>query len=211
MKLTFEADTWAEIWGQMESLVKVNTSTEHTEEPAPIAELRQPVDAPAPTVPTPAPVTAGNTAEFDVAGHPWDERIHSQARTKTKKGHWRLQRGVDKDLVAQIQGLSTPAPDSVKPAQPAAVPATPELAIPAALQQSQPVAVPTAAEEPAPMPITFDMCVAKMTEALGNGKIAEADAAPGAAFWSDLPVDEFNSINGNQAAMEALCAKIDAL
>lgn len=34
---------------------------------------------------------------------PWDPRIHTDKKTKTKDGKWRLKRGVSKELVAQVE------------------------------------------------------------------------------------------------------------
>lgn len=41
----------------------------------------------------------------DSAGTPWDARIHSSSKTFLKAdGTWKLKKGVDKDLVAQVMG-----------------------------------------------------------------------------------------------------------
>ncbi len=44
------------------------------------------------------------TGEVDSAGLPWDERIHSSSKEKVKGDTWKYKRGVDKNLVAQIEG-----------------------------------------------------------------------------------------------------------
>jgi len=65
------------------------------------------------------------SVEFDKDGRPWDKRIDSGKKTKTADGKWKLRRGVDKDLVAQIlaeyaQGLiAEPAPVTPPPHPPA--------------------------------------------------------------------------------------------
>ena len=54
--------------------------------------------------------------ELDANGIPWDARIHSSSKEKlVKGGGWKLKRGVDKDLVDQVEtelkaALSAPAP-----------------------------------------------------------------------------------------------------
>lgn len=59
--------------------------------------------------------------ELDTDGRPWDERIDSSGKTKTKSGHWTAKRGVDaeerkrviQELKAQHapeEGHDTPAP-----------------------------------------------------------------------------------------------------
>lgn len=40
---------------------------------------------------------------IDSAGIPWDERIHSPGKIKTKQGTWRAKSGVDKEFFRQIQ------------------------------------------------------------------------------------------------------------
>lgn len=44
------------------------------------------------------------TGEVDSAGLPWDERIHSSSKEKVKGDTWKYKRGVDKNLVTQIEG-----------------------------------------------------------------------------------------------------------
>ncbi len=41
--------------------------------------------------------------ELDARGYQWDTRIHSEARTKIGDGSWRYKKGVDKDVIAQIE------------------------------------------------------------------------------------------------------------
>lgn len=55
------------------------------------------------TLDAPKPPNTG-TSEVDAAGMPWDARIHASTKTKYKdKETWKLKRGVDKDLVAQVE------------------------------------------------------------------------------------------------------------
>ncbi len=42
-------------------------------------------------------------AEFDINGLPWDARIHSREKTKTKNGAWKIRRSVEPDFVKQIE------------------------------------------------------------------------------------------------------------
>lgn len=52
---------------------------------------------------TPTNITT-STTDVDAAGLPWDERIHSSSKEKLVKDNtWKLKRGVDKNLVAQIE------------------------------------------------------------------------------------------------------------
>lgn len=53
-------------------------------------------------------------AELDCKNMPWDARIHAKAKTKNKDGSWRYKRGVDKNLVTEVEAaikVSIPAPE----------------------------------------------------------------------------------------------------
>lgn len=82
-------------------------------EPDPIIDLSgdEPVEAEEPEV------ESGDTSEYDKAGFPWDERIHSSSKAVNKDGTWKLKRGVDKELVKQIQDEFTGVTE--EPEQPA--------------------------------------------------------------------------------------------
>lgn len=56
-----------------------------------------------------------NGVEVDTEGHPYDVRIHSAGKSKIANGTWKLKKGVDKDLVVQINAqnktlMATPLP-----------------------------------------------------------------------------------------------------
>lgn len=60
----------------------------------------------APAAPSPAPAPAAPTSGsdmFDAEGYPWDNRIHSETRSRNADGTWRVRRGADKDLVAAVR------------------------------------------------------------------------------------------------------------
>jgi hypothetical protein len=44
-----------------------------------------------------------SAVEFDSAGVPWNEAIHSGKKTKNADGTWRLRKGVDKNTVADVE------------------------------------------------------------------------------------------------------------
>lgn len=54
-------------------------------------------------LPTPLIAETGAGPILDAAGIPHDNRIHAATKTKTKEGTWRYLRGVDKDLVRQVE------------------------------------------------------------------------------------------------------------
>lgn len=95
--------------------------------PAPPAEIQAAIPAP------PAPVVGFAVAlavgELDVAGHVWDERIHSGTRAKNKDGTWRTKRGVSAGVVAQVEAeMKAGKPAAVAPGVPVPPPpvASPE-------------------------------------------------------------------------------------
>ena len=63
-----------------------------------------------------APVAvAGNTAEFDDDGQPWDERIHANTKTKTQKGLWKKGKAVTDEVKAQVAAELVAQPPTVAP------------------------------------------------------------------------------------------------
>jgi len=55
----------------------------------------------------PSQVAAMTTPQEDTVldsrNMPWDDRIHASTKTQTKDGAWKLKKGVDKNLVAQVE------------------------------------------------------------------------------------------------------------
>ena len=104
----------------------------------------------------PPPVSA-TIPERDNRGMPWDERIHSAARSLNKDGSWRIKRGVEDALVAQVegqlrvgqvaQGLPPAAMVIPQPPPPTVHVEMPQFAVPQAAQP-QVVAAPLAAAAP---------------------------------------------------------------
>lgn len=48
------------------------------------------------------PVTL-DSSKLDTEGVPWDERIHTKARTKVRAGTWKLKKGSDADVVSKVK------------------------------------------------------------------------------------------------------------
>lgn len=78
----------------------------------------------APEANSTAPEAGGGGIELDKRGIPWDERIHSRGRSLNADGTWRMKRGVDDDLVRQVEAEYI-HPDDQAPAAPAPAPAAP--------------------------------------------------------------------------------------
>lgn len=93
--------------------------------------------------------TALSDVTVDAAGLPWDERIHSGAKSKLANGNWKLRRGVDPAQVASVEAelRGDPKPP-VAPPPPVTAPAT---STPAPVAPSAP---PTPPAPATPKPIT---------------------------------------------------------
>ncbi len=123
-----------------------------------------PPPAPAATAPTASPVATSPTAQTGMTGSPppppaslqsiaqspvdskgytWDERIHAKAKTTIADGSFKLKKGVDKALVAQIlptlfRGVATAA---VAPASATGAPPPPPVTTAIPASNSDPVDV----------------------------------------------------------------------
>lgn len=88
---------------------------------APLTSAQLPLAPPPAQVLAPAPevATSLSPALVDKNGHPWDARIHASSKAFIADGTWRVKRGVDPDLVREIQA-SLPVPAA--PAAPAPAP-----------------------------------------------------------------------------------------
>ena len=99
--------------------------------------------------------------ELDIAGIPWDERIHAKTKTKTAKGAWKKGKGVDPTVLATIEAelkaANPPAPVAAVPVPLAPVatvpvPLAPVAAVPVPLAPVAAVPVPPVAIPGAPIP-----------------------------------------------------------
>lgn len=73
----------------------------------------------APTAPE-AALAAGADVILDAEGLPWDDRIHSSARSTTADGRWKVARNKDPKYVAKIKAELLNGSHQVAPAPPAA-------------------------------------------------------------------------------------------
>lgn len=68
------------------------------------------------------------TGDLDKANMPWDARIHASTKTQTQKGLWKKKKGVDADLVTEVEAelmgkpavTETSAASTIPPAPPIA-------------------------------------------------------------------------------------------
>lgn len=142
-----------------------------------------PVLVPESADPTPrnnvSPFPPSVTANLDKNGLPWDERIHAGSRVKVADGSWRIKRGVDAALVAQVESelkalMAVPGPVAVLAAPP--TPPAPFAVTVAGVSPELPTAI---AVVPPPPPPTADSKTAfiamlkKATNAIQSGKLTQ--------------------------------------
>ena len=136
----------------------------------------EPVDVNTSIEPTILPTTtAAGEIEVDVAGLPWDGRIHSRSKSKTKDGLWRVQRGLHDSVYEKVmaelkQTMAVPLPPSF---------AKPEIVVPIApltpadIAAMSPINPPISAPT-VPREVTFNDFILKVTMASNSGKIDRA-------------------------------------
>ena len=117
-----------------------------------------------------------NQAERDSANQPWDARIHASTRTKVQRtGAWKLKRGIDPELVKQVEeehrdpGIPAPGPNAGP---------TPQTEPETSLEDTLGLP-PAATEEPEPE-ITYAVLMKEIVQRTGAG-----DYTP-AQVWSTL-------------------------
>lgn len=145
--------------------------------PAPAdAFVQQPVP-PAPGAPVPP---APEAAPRDSAGFPWNEQIHSSAKSFNKSdGTWKKKRGVQDATVTAVEAqlrLAYPAPGPQGAfTAPAPIPPAPVPVPPAPIAAVPPPPVPAA---PAPAgTLDFIGLMGKITGHIAAGKITQQDVA----------------------------------
>lgn len=158
----------------------------------PFANQSEGKPVPAFVVP-PAPIVNTPSVETDSTGLPWDGRIHSRTKSKMVNGQWKNTRGIDPELIKRVTAelrtaMAAPAPAyippplaSVPPA-PMAVPQAPASVPPAPMSVPiAPAAAPIAPIAPATPastePLGFPAVMAKISQAVGSGKLTKAQVA----------------------------------
>lgn len=131
-----------------------------------------------------APGSEPGPADFDVEGIPWDARIHSGAKSKTKDGCWRIKKGADPALVQSVTAeLKAAAPAENVPEPPANQPDLGGIPEPPGSAPDGP-----ASDDPK----TFPEFMAALTPHLTAGKITQEQ------------IDHIASKNGLSGALELL-------
>lgn len=185
-KITFEAENMKDLQGQVNSLYETADAilNENPNQqvciapkkitPAPVAPVPAAIDHQPVSTPPPAPAVQAASQE-SALNVPWDERIHSSSKGRTKDGSWKKRRNVDEALyikvMAELQGAA-PAPLAiVAPVVPPPAPTAPAVVVP--LINESPMIQPTAPPaQPAMTPV------------------AQPPVAPPAQQYTPVPVPE---------------------
>lgn len=185
----FKLDGSEDVPAPVESTVAAQTAADIDGAlPLPTPAQAAPPVAETPATPPASPTPQQPIGDVDATGMPWDERIHAGTKSQKKDGTWTLKRGVDKDLVKQVEAelRAQMAPPPAVPV-PQGVPVT---APPA--QAAPPVATPAPMAMPAgdvempvasgiPMPAGDQPASAAAPPAQAAPAPAVAQAAPPAA------------------------------
>jgi hypothetical protein len=133
--------------------------------------------------PGPQLVPAPPASALDSAGFPWDNRIHSSSHSQNSNGTWRALRGVLPQVVAEVEaelrqkhGIMSKADKQAPPPPAAPVP------IAASVVQNAPPTGPIVSAAVPPSDITFPAFVAKLSAAIQNNKLTEAEFTQTCAF-----------------------------
>ncbi len=139
---------------------------------------------PPPLVPQPAPgapiaaAPPASLVDVDKDGLPWDERIHSNGRSKVVNGTWKLKRGMDAAVVdrikAELRAVMALAPSVPLVSSPtvAAIP-TPPSGVPSVPAPSVTTAAPVSGFDFSTA-TTFAQLVGEITKATAAGRITLA-------------------------------------
>lgn len=163
----------------------------------------------APT-PTPQPIPVSPTLDHDADGLPWDERIHSSAKTKMVDGRWKLKRGVAPAVVKTVLAeLRSAAPAQAPVVTQAPVQAAPQITAPAVVHQPVPQAAGPAVLAPAVMPgaVSYDEVktrAAACSRVLGvnAGKIPQLLGQYGVDRLSSLAPEHYAAFVSGLALLE---------
>lgn len=162
---------------------------------APEAPATVAADIPPPPFVLPEPPAA--PPSVDASGLPWDARIHSESKATVADGTWRKRRGVDPELVKQVEAeLRGEAPtiaDIPAPPAPAVVPPPPA-------PTPEAVAVPLA---PAPAPARS---LTDLSAAVAQGKLKMTDLIEQARLQGCADVV---ALTNNPLALAAVIAFYD--
>lgn len=139
---------------------------------APVIQTEAPATETVPSPPFVLPELPATPPSVDAVGLPWDARIHSESKATVADGTWRKRRGVDPELVKQVEA-------ELWGEVPAAA-ATPEVTGPSAAAVSASIPVPPAPAvippPPAPTPEAAPArSLTDLSAAVAQGKLKMTD------------------------------------
>jgi hypothetical protein len=173
--------------------------------------------APPPPVPAivaavPAPPGPAVAPALDSRGYPWDGRIHAANRATRLDGSWKNKRGVDPNMVVQVEALTRPAAAVEVPTAPLAGMA-PQVAAPAAPAAPPPPPATVGNVAPAavaPAAIDFRGLMAKIATNTTAGKLT-TDQINAALAEVGLRPEEMGALVGNGPLIATINSSVDRL
>lgn len=139
--------------------------------PEAVAAIAVPLPPFAPPEPPAAPPSV------DASGLPWDARIHSESKATVADGTWRKRRGVDPELVKQVEAELRAATEPSAAAVSASTPTVAEIPAPPsspAVVPPPPAPIPEAAPAPAPEAAPA-RTLTDLSAAVAQGKLKMTD------------------------------------
>lgn len=142
---------------------------------APAVQTEAPATETVPLPPFALPEPPATPPSVDAAGLPWDARIHSESKATVADGTWRKRRGVDPELVKQVEAelrgevpAAAATPEVTEPSASIPVPPAPAVIPP------PPAPIPEA--PPAPTPEAAPArSLADLSAAVAQGKLKMTD------------------------------------
>lgn len=135
---------------------------------APVIQTEAPATETVPLPPFALPEPPSAPPIVDAAGLPWDARIHSESKATVADGTWRKRRGVDPELVKQVEA-------ELRGEVPAAA-ATPAVTEPSASIPVPPPPAPIPEPPPAPTPEAAPArSLTDLSAAVAQGKLKMTD------------------------------------
>ena len=170
---------------------------------APVIQTEAPATEAVPSPPFVLPEPPAAPPSVDASGLPWDARIHSESKATVSDGTWRKRRGVDPELVKQVEA-------ELRGEVPAAA-ATPEVTEPSAAAVSASIPVPPAPAvippPPAPTPEAAPArSLTDLSAAVAQGKLKMTDLIEQAKLQGCADVV---ALTNNPLALAAVIAFYD--
>lgn len=141
---------------------------------APVVQTEAPATETVPSPPFVLPETPATPPSVDAAGLPWDARIHSESKATVADGTWRKRRGVDPELVKQVEAELRGEPAATEPS--ASTPTVADTPVPPAPAVVPPPPAPIPEVPPAPTPETAPArSLTDLSAAVAQGKLKMTD------------------------------------